>query len=199
MTSDVFGRREVLGLVGVGLAAGLVAGCGGHGEPANAGAAAGAAGATPPADGPARGGAVSERANGAPGPAAAAVGAAAGAGVPRSGDLNFMTATELVGLLRSRAVSAREVMAAHLERISRVNPTLNAIVAKLDDECASRSRTRLTARRERRDVGRFTDCRSLQGSRRRRRASRARRLADLQGRDAGGGRPSRRAAARARA
>ena len=102
MTSDVFGRREVLGLVGVGLAAGVVAGCGRRGEPANAGAAAGAAGATPPADGAARGDAVSERANGAPGPAGAAVGAAAGAGVRRSGDLNFMTATELVGLLRSR-------------------------------------------------------------------------------------------------
>jgi len=134
MTGDVLGRREVLGLVGVGLAAGVVAGCGRSGEPANAGTAAGAADTASPADGAARGGAASERVNGAPGPAAAAVGAAAGAAARRSGDLNFMTATELAGLLRSRAVSAREVMAAHLERISRVNPKLNAIVAKLDDD-----------------------------------------------------------------
>ncbi len=41
---------------------------------------------------------------------------------------------ELAALIRSRQISAREVMAAHLERINRYNPTLNAIVAKLDDE-----------------------------------------------------------------
>src|SRR5687767_10689125 len=36
--------------------------------------------------------------------------------------------------MRTRAVSAREVMTGHLARIARVNPTINAIVAKLDDE-----------------------------------------------------------------
>ena len=41
---------------------------------------------------------------------------------------------ELAALIRSRRISAREVMAAHLERINRSNPTLNAIVAKLDDD-----------------------------------------------------------------
>jgi|KBSMisStaDraftv2_1062788.scaffolds.fasta_scaffold31648_4 amidase len=134
MTSDVFGRREVLGLVGVGLAAGVVAGCARSGAPANSAGAAGAGDAAQPVDRSALGGAVSERANGGPAPTAAAVGAAASAGVRRSGDLHYMMATELAGLLHSRAVSAREVMTAHLERISRVNPTLNAIVAKLDDE-----------------------------------------------------------------
>jgi amidase len=37
-------------------------------------------------------------------------------------------------MIRTREVSAREVMAAHLQRIERFNPRLNAIVAKLDDD-----------------------------------------------------------------
>ena len=45
-----------------------------------------------------------------------------------------MNATELSALIRSKKVSAREVMTAHLERINRVNPKINAIVAKLDDD-----------------------------------------------------------------
>jgi amidase len=49
-------------------------------------------------------------------------------------DLCFLKATELAALIQSRKVSAREVMAAHLERINRLNPVINAIVAKLDDE-----------------------------------------------------------------
>ena len=49
-------------------------------------------------------------------------------------DLCFMSARDLATLIRTKKVSAREVMAAHLERINRVNPTVNAIVAKLDDE-----------------------------------------------------------------
>ncbi len=46
----------------------------------------------------------------------------------------FASARELVRLIRTRELSAREVMAAHLDRINRINPHLNAIVAKLDDE-----------------------------------------------------------------
>jgi len=53
-----------------------------------------------------------------------------------SQDLCYLSATELARSIRTRQVSAREVMAAHLERINTVNPTLNAIVAKLPDhEC----------------------------------------------------------------
>jgi amidase len=48
-------------------------------------------------------------------------------------DLCFMPARELVDRIRAQEVSAREVMLAHLEQINRVNPKLNAIVAKLDD------------------------------------------------------------------
>jgi len=39
-----------------------------------------------------------------------------------------LTACELVALLREQRVSAREVITAHLARIDRVNPTINAIV-----------------------------------------------------------------------
>jgi amidase len=43
-------------------------------------------------------------------------------------DLCFRPATELVGLLVRQELSARELLAAHLAQIERVNPTLNAIV-----------------------------------------------------------------------
>jgi amidase len=71
------------------------------------------------------------------GAAAVATAAAASglrAGAQSSTDLCFLTATELARLIRTKDVSAREVMVAHLERIRQVNPTLNAIVAKLDDD-----------------------------------------------------------------
>jgi amidase len=41
---------------------------------------------------------------------------------------------ELADLIRAKKVSAREVMLDHLARISQHNPTLNAIVARLDDD-----------------------------------------------------------------
>jgi amidase len=49
-------------------------------------------------------------------------------------EICFASGRELAALIRAREVSVREVMAAHLERINRVNPTLNAIVARLDDD-----------------------------------------------------------------
>ena len=52
----------------------------------------------------------------------------------RSDDLCFASARRLCSLIRSRELSARELMLAHLEQIGRLNPLLNAIVAKLDDE-----------------------------------------------------------------
>jgi amidase len=51
-----------------------------------------------------------------------------------SADLCFMSGRELANLIRMRKLSAHEVMAAHLEQIRRVNPKINAIVAKLDDD-----------------------------------------------------------------
>lgn len=49
-------------------------------------------------------------------------------------ELCYTNARELARLIRARALSARELMAAHLSRIGRLNPRLNAIVARLDDE-----------------------------------------------------------------
>lgn len=59
---------------------------------------------------------------------------ASNANAATADELCFTSAVELARLIRSRQVSAREVMAAHLEQINRVNPRLNAIVAKLDDD-----------------------------------------------------------------
>lgn len=57
--------------------------------------------------------------------------------VPASSlELCFMSAGDLAGLIRSRKLSAREVMTAYLDQINRLNPKLNAIVARLpDDRC----------------------------------------------------------------
>ena len=48
--------------------------------------------------------------------------------------LCFSSARELARLIRERKFSAREVMVAHLDQIRRINPKINAIVAKLDDD-----------------------------------------------------------------
>jgi amidase len=59
---------------------------------------------------------------------------------PSIDEICFSSARDLARRIRSRELSAREVMAAHLDRIARVNPILNAIVAKLDDEqCLARA------------------------------------------------------------
>jgi amidase len=49
-------------------------------------------------------------------------------------DLCRLSATELLRLMRSKEVSAREVTAAHLAQIERLNPRLNAIVTLHADE-----------------------------------------------------------------
>jgi len=65
----------------------------------------------------------------------AIVGAVGGTAAGATADeLCFTSAVKLAELIRSRQVSAREVMAAHLAQIDRLNPQLNAIVAKLDDD-----------------------------------------------------------------
>jgi amidase len=50
-------------------------------------------------------------------------------------DLCFRPATELAAMLRGREISARELLDAHLERIERLNPDVNAVVT-LDTEGA---------------------------------------------------------------
>jgi amidase len=59
------------------------------------------------------------------------------------------TARELARDLRQGTLSANEVMRAHLDRIARHNPTLNAIVARLDDEVCLRLAGEADARRAR--------------------------------------------------
>ncbi|MGA4876439.1 amidase [Streptomyces lydicamycinicus] len=54
---------------------------------------------------------------------------------PVSDALHELDATDLAGRLRRRELSAREVVQAHLDRIERVNPAVNAIVT-LDPEGA---------------------------------------------------------------
>jgi amidase len=45
-------------------------------------------------------------------------------------DICFMTAAESARRLRTKELSAREVMEAYLARIERVNPEVNAIVSR---------------------------------------------------------------------
>jgi amidase len=52
-------------------------------------------------------------------------------------DLCFRPATELVGLLTSRELSARELLEAHLHQIARCNPSVNAIVTLMAEHASS--------------------------------------------------------------
>jgi amidase len=53
---------------------------------------------------------------------------------PSTDEICFMDATSLARALRTRAVSAVEVMQAHLAQITRVNPTVNAICTLVDED-----------------------------------------------------------------
>ena len=56
-------------------------------------------------------------------------------------DLCFVPATELARRLRAREVSAREVVAAHLDRIEAVNPAVNAVVTLTPELAVERARS----------------------------------------------------------
>ena len=49
-------------------------------------------------------------------------------------ELCFLSIAELGGLVRARTVSVVEVTEAHLARIERLNPALNAFVTAMPDE-----------------------------------------------------------------
>jgi amidase len=51
----------------------------------------------------------------------------------------MMAATELAARLQAGEVSAREVLAAHLDRIDRVNPAINAIITLLPEQAMERA------------------------------------------------------------
>ena len=57
-------------------------------------------------------------------------------------DLCFLPAVELARLLRSREISARQVLIAHLEQIERVNPKVNAIVTLVAEQALAEADSR---------------------------------------------------------
>ena len=48
-------------------------------------------------------------------------------------ELNQKSATELADLIKSKKVSSKEVVEAHLKRIEEVNPEINAITLTLEE------------------------------------------------------------------
>jgi len=55
-------------------------------------------------------------------------------------DICFLTAVEQASLIRRKQLSAREVMAAHLQQIKRLNPQVNAIVTLVADQAMDNAR-----------------------------------------------------------
>lgn len=68
-------------------------------------------------------------------------------------DLCFLTATELAHRMRTKAVSCRAVMEAHLAQIERVNPKVNAIVTLLPERALEHARQADEALARGEDVG----------------------------------------------
>jgi amidase len=69
----------------------------------------------------------------------------------RDEEICFLTATELVARIRAKDLSASEVMVAHLDRIERTNPQVNAIVTLTPEKAMQEARTvdeRLAGREE---------------------------------------------------
>lgn len=73
-------------------------------------------------------------------------------------EICFLEATELARRIRAKELSAAEVMRAHLARIERVNPRVNAIVTLLPERAMDRARAADEALAERRS-DRCTGCR----------------------------------------
>ena len=55
-------------------------------------------------------------------------------------EICFMTATEMARRIRDRELSAREVVAAHLRQIERVNPKVNAVVTLVAERAEQAAR-----------------------------------------------------------
>lgn len=54
-------------------------------------------------------------------------------------DMPFRSATELVGQIKSRQISARALLEIYLARVDQFNPTLNAIVVQQHDLALARA------------------------------------------------------------
>ena len=57
-----------------------------------------------------------------------------------SQEICYLSAKELVERIRSKDLSAVDVMQAHLSRIERINPTVNAIVTLLPEQALARAK-----------------------------------------------------------
>ena len=68
-------------------------------------------------------------------------------------DICELTAVAMARLLRAKALSARDVMRAHLDQIARVNPTVNAIVTLVPELAMDRARLADEAQARGDDVG----------------------------------------------
>jgi len=68
-------------------------------------------------------------------------------------EICFLTATELTHRIRTKELSATEVMEAHLTQIERVNPKVNAIVTFLPEQALKRARAADDALAKGRAVG----------------------------------------------
>jgi|HubBroStandDraft_6_1064221.scaffolds.fasta_scaffold08759_10 hypothetical protein len=51
--------------------------------------------------------------------------------VPNADPIYYKDATELAFLIRTKQLSSREVVQAHLDRIEKINPKINAIVTRM--------------------------------------------------------------------
>src|ERR671919_901478 len=71
----------------------------------------------------------------------------------RTAEICFLTATELARRIRVKDLSAREVMAAHLAQIARVNPKVNAVVTLLADQAMEQAHKADEALARGEDVG----------------------------------------------
>jgi len=56
-----------------------------------------------------------------------------------TGAIYYKDATELAGLIRTKELSSREVVQAHLDRISAVNPQINAVVTLMANDALRRA------------------------------------------------------------
>ncbi|MFN8474312.1 MAG: amidase [Anaerolineae bacterium] len=68
-------------------------------------------------------------------------------------EIVFLTATEMAHRIRSGELSAREVMAAHLAQIERVNPQVNAIITLLPEQAMAAARAADEAQANARPLG----------------------------------------------
>jgi len=67
-------------------------------------------------------------------------GLAATSALQATPDICQLSAVEMARRLRAKDLSAREVLAAHLEQIERVNPKVNAIVTLVAEQAKERAR-----------------------------------------------------------